>query len=54
MLTSRIYRPALTEEEALGELKRGVGGQFCPRCVRALEQALDVETETRRELLAVS
>jgi putative nucleotidyltransferase with HDIG domain len=54
MLTSRIYRPALTEEEALGELKRGVGGQFCPRSVRALEQALGVETERPHEFLAVS
>jgi diguanylate cyclase (GGDEF)-like protein/putative nucleotidyltransferase with HDIG domain len=54
MLTSRIYRPALTEEEALSELKRGVGGQFCPRSVRALEQALGVEPETPHEFLAVS
>ena len=43
MLTSRIYRQALTELEALAELRRGEGEQFCPRCVRALEQALGVE-----------
>jgi HD-GYP domain-containing protein (c-di-GMP phosphodiesterase class II) len=53
MLTSRIYRPALSEEEALRELKSGAGEQFCPRCVRALERALGVEAETRHQLLAV-
>ncbi len=44
MLTSRIYRPALSEEEAIEELRRGAGTQFCPRCVRALEHVLGVET----------
>jgi diguanylate cyclase (GGDEF)-like protein/putative nucleotidyltransferase with HDIG domain len=53
MLTSRIYRPALSEGEALAELRHGAGTQFCPRCVQALEQALSVETASRRELLAV-
>ena len=47
MLTSRIYRSALTEEDALAELRRGAGEQFCPRCVRGLEQALVIENETR-------
>jgi HD domain len=54
MLTARIYRHALTEEEALGELRAGEGTQFCPRCVRALEQALGVTRETPAELAAVS
>ena len=40
MLTSRIYRQALTEEEALDELRHGAGTQFCPRCVRALESVV--------------
>ncbi|HKP17690.1 MAG TPA: diguanylate cyclase [Gaiellaceae bacterium] len=40
MLTSRIYRPALTADEALEELRRGAGTQFCPRCVQALVSAL--------------
>jgi diguanylate cyclase (GGDEF)-like protein/putative nucleotidyltransferase with HDIG domain len=40
MLTSRIYRQALTEEEAIEELRRGAGSQFCPRCVQALVRAL--------------
>jgi diguanylate cyclase (GGDEF)-like protein/putative nucleotidyltransferase with HDIG domain len=45
MLTSRIYRHALTEEEALEELRRGAGAQFCPRCVKALETVLGVGQE---------
>jgi diguanylate cyclase (GGDEF)-like protein/putative nucleotidyltransferase with HDIG domain len=54
MLTSRIYRPAMSEEDALAELRAGAGTQFCPRCVRALEQLLEVENAAdRRELLAV-
>jgi putative nucleotidyltransferase with HDIG domain len=54
MLTSRIYRPALCEEEALAELRAGAGSQFCPRCVRALEEALEAERAAdRHELLAV-
>jgi diguanylate cyclase (GGDEF)-like protein/putative nucleotidyltransferase with HDIG domain len=54
MLTSRIYRPALTEEEALGEIEQGAGEQFCPRCVHALQRALRAEKDTRREFVAVS
>jgi HD-GYP domain-containing protein (c-di-GMP phosphodiesterase class II) len=38
MLTPRAYRPALAAEEALAELTRGAGTQFCPRCVGALER----------------
>ena len=54
MLTSRIYRPALTEDEAIEELRLGASSQFCPRCVEALEAALGVEPKARHELLAVS
>ncbi len=46
MLTSRIYRPAMTEDEAFAELRDGAGTQFCPRCVRALERAVGFESET--------
>jgi putative nucleotidyltransferase with HDIG domain len=54
MLTSRIYRPALSEREALAELRTGAGKQFCPRCVRALEQVLEVaQIDDRHELFAV-
>jgi diguanylate cyclase (GGDEF)-like protein/putative nucleotidyltransferase with HDIG domain len=54
MLTARIYRHALTEEEALTELRDGEGAQFCPRCVRALEEALGIPRPTTPELAAVS
>jgi diguanylate cyclase (GGDEF)-like protein/putative nucleotidyltransferase with HDIG domain len=40
MLTRRTYQLALGEQEALRELRLGMGTQFCPRCVRALEAAL--------------
>jgi diguanylate cyclase (GGDEF)-like protein/putative nucleotidyltransferase with HDIG domain len=40
MLTSRVYRPALCDDEALAELRAGAGSQFCPRCVAALERLL--------------
>jgi diguanylate cyclase (GGDEF)-like protein/putative nucleotidyltransferase with HDIG domain len=52
MLTSRIYRPALSEEEALAELRAEAGKQFCPRCVRALDEVLGGGAD-RTELLAV-
>ena len=40
MLTTRIYRAARPADEALDELRRGSGTQFCPRCVGALERLL--------------
>jgi diguanylate cyclase (GGDEF)-like protein/putative nucleotidyltransferase with HDIG domain len=40
MLTPRVYRPARPVEEALDELRRNAGTQFCPRCVAALESAV--------------
>ena len=43
MLTNRIYKPARPAEEALDELRRGAGSQFCPRCVSALERKLTSE-----------
>ena len=49
MLTTRIYRAARPADEALEELRRGSGSQFCPRCVSALERLLQTEEsgETR-------
>ena len=44
MLTTRIYRAARPPAEALAELKRAAGTQFCPRCVSALERILPVES----------
>jgi diguanylate cyclase (GGDEF)-like protein/putative nucleotidyltransferase with HDIG domain len=58
MLTTRIYRAARPAMEAMEELKRAAGTQFCPRCVGALESVLPPEIladeEARLGLLAVS
>jgi diguanylate cyclase (GGDEF)-like protein/putative nucleotidyltransferase with HDIG domain len=43
MLTTRIYRAARPAQEALDELRRAAGTQFCPRCVTALERILPLE-----------
>jgi diguanylate cyclase (GGDEF)-like protein/putative nucleotidyltransferase with HDIG domain len=43
MLTTRIYRAARPANDALDELRRGSGSQFCPRCVSALERLLQGE-----------
>jgi diguanylate cyclase (GGDEF)-like protein/putative nucleotidyltransferase with HDIG domain len=43
MLTTRIYRAARPAAEALDELRRAAGSQFCPRCVAALERILPLE-----------
>jgi diguanylate cyclase (GGDEF)-like protein/putative nucleotidyltransferase with HDIG domain len=48
MLTTRIYRAARPAHEALEELRRGAGSQFCPRCVTALERLLQGELEAER------
>ena len=54
MLTSRIYRPALSEDEALAELRTGAGSQFCPRCVHALERVIELgESVDDPELAAI-
>jgi putative nucleotidyltransferase with HDIG domain len=44
MLTTRIYRAARPASEALDELRRAAGTQFCPRCVGALERVLAVDS----------
>jgi diguanylate cyclase (GGDEF)-like protein/putative nucleotidyltransferase with HDIG domain len=44
MLTTRIYRAARPAAEALVELRRAAGTQFCPRCVAALERVLPIDT----------
>jgi putative nucleotidyltransferase with HDIG domain len=43
MLTTRIYRAARPAAEALGELRRAAGSQFCPRTVSALQRILPVD-----------
>jgi diguanylate cyclase (GGDEF)-like protein/putative nucleotidyltransferase with HDIG domain len=58
MLTTRIYRAARPALEAMDELRRAAGSQFCPRCVGALQSVLPPEILTneaaRHELLAAS
>jgi diguanylate cyclase (GGDEF)-like protein/putative nucleotidyltransferase with HDIG domain len=59
MLTTRIYRAARPAAEALDELRKAAGTQFCPRCVSALERILPVdgidrEAQDRREAAAAS
>ncbi|HUZ82479.1 MAG TPA: diguanylate cyclase [Gaiellaceae bacterium] len=45
MLTTRVYRPARPAQDALDELHRNAGSQFCPRCVGALESIVATELE---------
>ena len=58
MLTTRIYRAARPASEALDELRRAAGTQFCPRCVAALERILPIEgiddEDTRPRVLVAS
>src|SRR5207302_1307154 len=44
MLTTRIYRAARPAHEAIEELRRAAGTQFCPRTVAALERILPLES----------
>jgi len=44
MLTTRIYRAARPAHEAIAELRRAAGSQFCPRTVTALERILPLES----------
>jgi diguanylate cyclase (GGDEF)-like protein len=37
MITTRVYRAAKSVDDALAELRRESGAQFCPTCVAALE-----------------
>jgi putative nucleotidyltransferase with HDIG domain len=43
MLTTRVYRPARPAQEAVSELRRNAGTQFCPRCVASLEAIVGAE-----------
>jgi diguanylate cyclase (GGDEF)-like protein/putative nucleotidyltransferase with HDIG domain len=42
MVTSRIYRAARPMDDALAEIREGAGTQFCPRCVKALDEVLAI------------
>jgi HD-GYP domain-containing protein (c-di-GMP phosphodiesterase class II) len=37
LTTDRVYRPRRTSAQALAEIRRNVGTQFCPAVFRALE-----------------
>jgi HD-GYP domain-containing protein (c-di-GMP phosphodiesterase class II) len=37
MISERVYRPAMSVGDALRELRRASGSQFCPTCVAALD-----------------
>ncbi len=40
MITNRVYRHALSLDEAIAELRGASGSQFCPSCVAALEKLI--------------
>ena len=40
MISNRVYRQALSLPEAVAELRRASGSQFCPSCVTALEMLI--------------
>ncbi len=44
MVTTRIYRAARPVDDAVEELRRGAGTQFCPRCVAALDRLVEVDS----------
>jgi diguanylate cyclase (GGDEF)-like protein/putative nucleotidyltransferase with HDIG domain len=52
MLTSRVYRAARPAPEALEDLRRNAGTQFCPRCVTALEGEIAARGETSEPISA--
>jgi diguanylate cyclase (GGDEF)-like protein/putative nucleotidyltransferase with HDIG domain len=54
MLTTRIYRAARPAAEALDELRRAAGTQFCPRCVTALERILPLEAQELEDALLLA
>lgn len=57
MLTTRVYRPARPAHEAMAELRRMAGTQFCPRSVGALEAIVSVGAmpePTKQQLAAAS
>jgi putative nucleotidyltransferase with HDIG domain len=43
MLTTRVYSPARPAQDAIEELRRMAGSQFCPRCVGALNAIVETE-----------
>jgi HD-GYP domain-containing protein (c-di-GMP phosphodiesterase class II) len=58
MLTTRVYRPAMSLDEALYELDSNSSTQFCPRCVDAVKRVAPrlrmADNSSRWQLLAVA
>jgi putative nucleotidyltransferase with HDIG domain len=52
MVTKRVYREAMSFEDALDEIRNGSGNDFCPRCVDAVEQTVAAGT-LEQELLGI-
>ena len=52
MVTKRVYRDAMSFEDALEEIRNGSGHDFCPRCVKAVERTVAAGT-LERALLGI-
>jgi len=52
MVTKRVYRDAMSFEDALEEIRTGSGSDFCPRCVKAVERTVAAGT-LERALLGI-
>ena len=50
MTSDRSYRKAMSREEALQELRRGAGTQFCPDVVAAMERTLKKQPDPSKRL----
>jgi HD-GYP domain-containing protein (c-di-GMP phosphodiesterase class II) len=50
LISSRVYRPAWTHQEAMALLRQQVGTAFDARCVNALAEVLDREAGREDEL----
>ena len=50
MVTERVYRKALSKDEAIEELKKGSGTQFDPRVVEAFLKILDKKPNLLQEV----
>jgi diguanylate cyclase (GGDEF)-like protein/putative nucleotidyltransferase with HDIG domain len=53
MMNGRVYRAGRSLEDALGELRRRSGTQFCPRCVEAAVAVAERDASIREALAAV-
>ena len=49
MTSSRVYRPRMTKQQAIDELRRNSGTQFDPAMTEVFIQALNEMEETEEE-----